>query len=478
MAALFGLWLPWATAQQPRLTITLEPPSALLSVGSVLAAPDGNIVVNPDRFAGYQDGAIFVLDSTGHLLRRIPAVEIPAEPYPIWLAPVAKAVLPDGSLIVDYFRERFYEPALFRLRLNPEGVAVTPGSDASLPAGPMIVQPDGGLIIAPEGWGVPLVRFIQGTQGAARGFLSLDQTFNRNLAAAVQGQRVVSFASGADRKLWAWMVDGPKTTNSIVRLERFLPDGSLDPEFDHAAAPLFPLPEDWEAWVGPLPDGRAFVLLPPVQIDTEPFGWQVKRLNSDGTLDSGFQTTTRPNGGGSDVYVHPADVLTPLLDGGLIVPVSYDFVRLQSDGTPDEMWNNARAAFHGRQSDQSVFQVVAQADGRFLIIHGPGGSRFPRPKLGRILADGRLDVETFEPPNRFVSRRIPSIKADGLTQGRWYALERSVGSECSKWEARSYPFQATAADQQPLTVRQFDGDQIYPPVDSVTFWRLQEVPAP
>ena len=115
-----------AKAQQPRLTITLEPPSALVSVGSVLATPDGNIVVNDDGFGGYQDGAIFVLDSTGRLLRRIPAVEVPTKPYPVWLAPVAQAVLPDGSLIVDYVLNYPSTPGLFRLRLDPDQGVPTP----------------------------------------------------------------------------------------------------------------------------------------------------------------------------------------------------------------------------------------------------------------------------------------------------------------------------------------------------------------
>lgn len=374
--ALFGISLARsrATAQLPRLTITLEPPPALISVGSVLAAPNGNIVVNPDGFGGYQDGAIFILDSTGRLLRRIPAVEIPAKPYPVLLAPTARAVLPDGSLIVDYVRERFFEPGLLRLRLDPEGVAVTPGSDDYLPAGPLMVQADGSLIVAPDGWGVPVVRFIQQSQGERRGFLSFDHAFYRNMISSAGGQRLVSYGNEPNGKLGAYSVKDPQATNSQPRFTRFSIDGRLDPD--------------------------------------------------------------------------------------------------QSDPTPDPAGDAASklaaAVFGIPGKCQQVQQVITQPDGRILVVYGQECSRFPRPKLGRLLADGRLDVEVFEPPNRFVSRRIPSFKADGLTPGRWYLLERSVGAESSVWEGRSEPFQAPAGDRQPLNVRQYFQD-LFDPVDPVIF---------
>ena len=454
-----------AHAQDPRLHIHLERPPALASVGSVLVAPNGRIVVNHDGFGGYQEGAIFVLDSSGHLLRVIEATPIPALPYPVWLAPAARAILPDGSLIVDYAINRHNDGQVgpLRVRLDPKGVVVTPGADDPLPLGAVAVQEGGGLVVAPSPgeWGVPLIRFLQETQGERRGLLSLDQNFFNRVRQSSGGQYCAGLATGADGKIWAWLVD----TNSVTRLKRFLPDGQLDPEFKPDRVPdgvAFP-------WIGPLPDDRTFVSL---------VNRGIVRLLPDGALDPSFQPITSLSECFGDAPYSWSDVLTPLADGGVIVPMGCDFARFRPDGTPDEDWNKARTSFHAADFISAVLHLMVQTDGRFLVVYGPTGRRFPRPRLGRLFADGQLEVEAFQPPNPLASRWVPSLTAEGLTPGRWYALEASDAWDTTTggpaWWTDSEPFRVPPNAIQPLRIPL--QNPLYVP--SPRLWRLKEIPAP
>ncbi len=470
-----GRSLGVASAQNLRLSIGLEYPSALSSVGSVLATPNGNIVVNHDGFGGYGDGAIFVLDSNGQLLRRISATQVQALlDYPFFLEPTARASLADGSLIVDYSSWLLgTTDPFFRLRLDPEGIAVSPGNDGGLPLGPLAVQETGGLVIAPSSkeWSVPLVRFAQETQGPRRGFLSIDHKFFNQVLQSSDGQRCLGLATGASDKIWAWLAD----TNSTARLARFLPDGRLDPGFNHSTAPRVRLTDLWDPWIGPLPDGRAFVVLMTDPPSPELSGAIVKRLHADGSIEAGFAPVILPNSCG-DVGRGWRAILTPLSDGGIIVPTQCSFARLRADGSTDEAWNGTRTAF--RENGEAVVQVTPESGGRFLVVHGPD-SRFPRPHLGRLFADGRLDVESFNPPNRFVVRRVPTISADGLTPGQWYALEvseilASPRPDEVTWDRLSR-FQAPPPNHQPITIP-WPRNEFFSPFQA--FWRLRESSTP
>jgi len=348
--------------------------------------------------------------------------------------------------------------------IAPNGVVVTPGADEPLPLGAVAVQESGGLVVAPSPgeWSVPLIRFLQETQGERRGRLSSDQSFYNRVRQSSGGQSCAGLATGAGGKIWAWLVD----SNSTTRLKRFLPDGQLDPEFK-----LDRVPDGvGDPWIGPLPDDRAFVYLARQGI---------VRLLPDGALDPSFQPITSLSECFGDVPpCSLSDVLAPLPDGGGIVPMGCDFARFRPDGTPDDAWNSARTRFHAADFVSAAFQVVVQPDDRFLIVYGPTGRRFPHPQLGRLFAYGQLDVEAFQPPNPLASRWVPSLTAEGLTPGRWYALEASDTWDTTTggpaWWTDSGPYQVPPNVTQPLRL------PLHNPlhVPSPRLWRLKEVPAP
>ena len=120
---------------------------------------------------------------------------------------------------------------------------------------------------------------------------------------------------------------------------------------------------------------------------------RIARLNTDGSLDTGFAT-----GSGTTSQIFKVAVLS---DGKILIGGDFSTFntaargrihRLNSDGSNDMTFNPGGAGFLGRVRDFAV-----QTDGKIAVVGGfPSFNGTPRPRAARLNADGTLDT-TFDP---------------------------------------------------------------------------------
>ncbi len=134
-------------------------------------------------------------------------------------------------------------------------------------------------------------------------------------------------------------------------------------------------------------------------------GNYIKRLNSDGSLDSGFSTV-------ANNYVRAIAVQPDgkLLLGGYFTAVngvvSNRLVRLNSDGSSDTSFNI------GSGMDQGVASIAVQADGKILVagvftaLNGVS-----KNKIARLNSDGSLDSSFNTLVNNYVG--VVFVQANG-----------------------------------------------------------------
>jgi uncharacterized delta-60 repeat protein len=181
----------------------------------------------------------------------------------------------------------------------------------------------------------------------------------------------------------------PVTRKHIARLNT---DGTLDAGFDpntdnrvHAIA----LQQDGKILIG----GEFTTLSPngggPVTSN------HLARLNTDGTLDHAFPDVTDPLSSCGCVYAIAVQPDKKILIGGLFVGIGGQtrnrIARLNEDGSLDTAFNP--------NADSFVFAIVLQTDGKILVggnfdsIGGHGAN-----EIARLNADGTYDT-TFASPN-------------------------------------------------------------------------------
>jgi uncharacterized delta-60 repeat protein len=201
---------------------------------------------------------------------------------------------------------------------------------------------------------------------------------------------------------WFTNFDGA-SHNRIVRLNA---DGSLDSGFN----------------VGSGPDGLIFAVA--LQTDgkvliggyfTNVNGLSrsyIARLNADGSVDTGFNP-------GADYYVY-AIVVQPdgkILVGGWFTTLSgvsiHGIARLNEDGSLDMSFNPGTAAYYG------ISALALQSDGRVLIAAGD---------IRRLNADGSVDASFNAHPSDEVSSI--AVQSDGkiLIGGQFYAINAIIHS--------------------------------------------------
>ena len=194
---------------------------------------------------------------------------------------------------------------------------------------------------------------------------------------------------------------GGQTRNYLGRLN---PNGTLDPTFNPGAGPesssVYSLVVQAD---GKILVGGAFTTL-----GGEPRNC-LGRLNTDGTVDSGFD----PGASGgyyNHTYVYSLAVQP---DGKILVGGDFTVLggqprnriaRLNADGTVDSTFNPG--------ADSLVYSLAVQADGKILVggfFRILGGQ--PREYLGRLNADGSVDT-TFDPGADYVVYSLV-VQADG-----------------------------------------------------------------
>ena len=282
----------------------------------------------------------------------------------------------------------------------------------------MALQPNGQIIIGGS------FTSIQPTGGAAqiaRNYVArlnadgtLDAAFNPGVNGIVYGIAVQSngqiVIGGSFTSVQPNGAAGPTTRN---RIARFNADGSLDTSFDpNADRPVLAIAVEPN---GQIVVGGGFSMLQPNGASAATKRSCAARLNSDGSLDTGFDP--EPNGSVSSIIVLPSGQIVmggefvTVQPNGATYTTQCDFLaRLNADGSLDSNFIINPL--------QSVNAVCYEGDGK-LLIGGTFTQVYPEndltaiatPYCARINADGSLD-ETFIPsPNQVVN--AIAVQTDG-----------------------------------------------------------------
>jgi len=273
-------------------------------------------------------------------------------------------------------------------RLNPDGSvdgSFDPGSGANDRVEAIALQPDGKVVIGGRFTsynGVERIRIAR-----LNGDGSLDEGFNPGSGAS---GTVKAIALQPDGKV---LVGGhftsfnAKTRRNIVRLDS---DGSLDDDFDIGSGAIGGV----EAIVLQS-DGKVLIGGALSSYDGTPRS-RIARLDSDGSLDTDFDPGAGASGSGTDwVYALSALPNGKLLIGGSFS--SYDGVerkgiaRLNSDGSLDTGFDPGSGVVG------SIRSLAVQPDGE-VLIGGPFTSYdgTGRNRVARLGSDGSLDSD-FDP---------------------------------------------------------------------------------
>jgi uncharacterized delta-60 repeat protein/uncharacterized repeat protein (TIGR01451 family) len=171
--------------------------------------------------------------------------------------------------------------------------------------------------------------------------------------------------------------------NGIARINS---NGTLDTAFNPGLGTTNSI---WSVAVQP--DGRILIAGDFLMFNNEP-RYRVARLNSDGSLDQTFFTSTNgPNGTVYSVVVAPTG---EILIGGAFTSVMGQnrrgVARLRADGTLDPLYDP------GAGFNDTVYTMAQQSDGKLLV----GGAfsvvdTFALNRLARLHPDGSVD-QTFE----------------------------------------------------------------------------------
>ncbi|HEX8265472.1 MAG TPA: FG-GAP-like repeat-containing protein [Pyrinomonadaceae bacterium] len=224
---------------------------------------------------------------------------------------------------------------------------------------------------------------VLATADAANAQLNLDPTFNGGVTDG--DTRVHVTKPLADGKILvggAFTIVNDAEKNNLARLNA---DGSLDNTFNASGeGPNGAVYEIIQLSDGKLLLGGSFTVYNSVVRSG------IVRINPDGTLDSTFN----PSGAGTAGTVHTI-ALQPdgkiLISGGLSAyngTARFGVIRLNTDGTLDTSFNSPFT------SNQFVEEVDVQADGKILIAGAFLINN--RSNVARLNADGSIDA-TFNP---------------------------------------------------------------------------------
>ena len=290
-------------------------------------------------------------------------------------------------------------------RLNSDGSVDTsfnPGANSIVAS--LVVQPDGKILVG----GAFTTLGGGGTGTTTRNRIgrlnadgSLDVNFNPGANGGVEAVAVQS--DGRILVVGGFTMLGGGGTGSATRncIGRLNADGALDTSFNPGAN-LF------VTFVAVQPDGKilvagALTMLGGGGTGTTPFN-RIGRLNADGSLDTSFNPGTIP---GNDVQ---AMALQP--DGRILgygSPFGGKLGRLNRDGSLDSSFNPG--------ASNPVIALAVQPDGKILVggafttLGGGGTGTTARNHIGRLNADGSLEVDFNPGANNQVFS--VAVQADG-----------------------------------------------------------------
>ena len=294
-------------------------------------------------------------------------------------------------------------------RLNPDGsldTSFNPGANGIVSA--LEVQADGKILVG--GSFTMLGGGGTGTTPRSRiGRLnpdgSLDSTFDPGA-----DKSVYDFAVQADGKILvvgAFSTLGGGGTGTTPRsvIGRLNANGSLDTSFNPEVGGI------WAYSLAIQPDGKILVV---GQISALGSHGGFCRINADGSTDASFNPGTS--------HIPFAVAVQP--DGKILVAGDFDTLggggegttprsnigRLHADGSVDMSFNPG--------ADSVIYTLVMQADGKILVggafttLGGGGTGTTPRNHIGRLNRDGSLDT-SFDPGANDASVSTLAVQADG-----------------------------------------------------------------
>lgn len=352
---------------------TIFAPDPNNSVKSVLALPDGHILIGGDfsQVAGTAHSSIARLNADGSSDDAFTAGTNDA----VW----SIVLLGDGKILIGGDFTMVNGVAKRGLaRLNADGSLdatfaapqFSAGTGYSAGVGEIHLQSDGKIILVGSGQGFTSING-KPRPGIARlnSDGSLDESFVPGITGNYESSPIFSAAIQTDGKIVVGgsMLEGSQT----VMLRRLNANGSLDTGFR---------PMDFDRYVRTvqLQSNGDILALGEFSV---PFP-QLARIHSDGSLDTGYDAAARLPFSTSAILLQN--------DGRLLVSGNNadggHLVRLNADGSPD-------ASFAEQPFKYIFYAMGRQADGKILVggnIETIGG--YPRKNLARLNADGSVDI--------------------------------------------------------------------------------------
>ena len=344
----------------------------------------------------------------------------------------AMAVQPDGKwIIAGSFYAVMGEFRAHIARLNADGTLDT-GFDpmADGPISSVVVQADGKVLLGgsfyslqPNGAVVPVVRKRIARLNADG---TLDTSFDPNangdvscIALQPDGRIVIGGSFGELQP------NGALVSTVRSRIARLNADGSVDTGFD-------PNANNQVGSIAIQPDGKiliggGFSTLQPNGAEAATPRSYIARLNADGTVDSGFNpkannyvSSLAVQGDGKILLAGDFIFLQP--NGAPAPTVRGRIARINSDGTLDAGFNPSANGRVSCLSLQANGQILL--GGSFATIRSSGTTAdIARWRIARLSADGVLDLGFNPRPNGAV--RCVSVQADGrvLLGGEFSGLQ-------------------------------------------------------
>ncbi len=248
-------------------------------------------------------------------------------------------------------------------------------------ANAVVVQPDGKILVG--GLFVTVNSTPQNRVARLNIDGSLDTSFGNGMGGA--NGTVTALARQSDGKVLVGGSFSAMNTVSRGNIARLNSDGSLDTAFGNGLAGA----NNTVNAIAVQPDGKVLVAGAFTTVNGTSRG-RVARLNSDGSLDTGF-------GNGLAGVNGTASALTVQPDGKVLVAGAFTTVngtsrgriaRLNSDGSLDTAFGNGLTGVNGTAS-----AIALQADGRVLVggaFTTVNGSS--RTRIARLNTDGTLDT--------------------------------------------------------------------------------------
>jgi uncharacterized delta-60 repeat protein len=287
-------------------------------------------------------------------------------------------MLPDGRMLLGgkltYYNDRSRH---YWMRVQPDGAL-----DTTFAEGPNGVIR--GALLLPNGGSMPYGTFTKWND-VDQGFIArLDSNGVRD-----PSFQVASFGTGTIHSA-VLQTDGKiivggnfPLIGADLHIARLLPDGGPDPTF------VASMPGNGYVYsVALQPDGKVIIAGSFQQVNGVALN-NIARLNGDGTLDASFDSGTGTVGPIWDMALQADGKI--LLVGGFNTYNGTSFggiVRLNTDGTVDPGFNT------GTGFNLTAFKVLLQADGKILV--GGGFSTYDDSPVGialvRLHPDGALDT--------------------------------------------------------------------------------------